>query len=424
MRVAVIGGGMAGLSAAHELLRRGADPVVFESEARAGGMVGTRSEQGYLTEDGPNFIARPLDVLLDAAGLRGEVVQPRAPTTRWVHLEGRLLKAPSFSLLARAGLGRALLEPFIAKPLRDDVSLRQFLERRLGRRAGGLIATVMSAGVYAGDPDSLSAREAFPSLGALAERGSLIVGALRKPKGPPRAIWTLRHGLGSLAAAAARALGGRMRLRAPVARLGPDGSGWKVEDEPFDAVVLAVPAGPAATLAAAFAPAFAEAMRQLRSAPVSIVHLGLAADALPRGFGIIDADGTLHGIGTLLPGSMLPHRAPEGRTLVTAICGGARYPERAALADAELVAGVRSDLRALWGVRDQPDYVRVVRWREAIPQYAPGHRGLVRQAREHLAGLPPIEVAGAAYDGVSVPDVALSGMAAASRLAEIWGHNT
>ena len=60
MRVAVIGGGMAGLSAAHELLRRGADPVVFEAAARAGGKVGSRSEQGWLTEDGPGFIARPL----------------------------------------------------------------------------------------------------------------------------------------------------------------------------------------------------------------------------------------------------------------------------------------------------------------------------------------------------------------------------
>jgi oxygen-dependent protoporphyrinogen oxidase len=316
-------------------------------------------------------------------------------------------------------LGRALLEPFVAKPLRGDVSLRQFLELRLGRRAGGLIATVMSAGVYAGDPDSLSARDAFPSLGALAEGGSLIVGALRQPKGPPRAIWTLRHGLGSLPGAAARALGGRVRLRAPVSRLAPAGSGWRIEAEQFDAVVLAVPAGPAATLTGAFAPAFAEAMRQVRSVPVSIVHLGLAADALPRGFGVLDADGTLHSIGTLLPGSMLPDRAPQGRTLVTSMCGGARHPERAALPDADLVAAVRSDLRALWGLRQEPEYARVVRWQEAIPQYAPGHRDRVRRAREELAGLPPIEVAGAAYDGVSVPDVALSGTAAASRLAEM-----
>lgn len=420
MRVAVIGGGMAGLSAAHELLRRGADVVVFEAEARAGGKVGTHAEQGYRTEDGPNFIARPLDALLEVAGLRGEVVRPRAPATRWVHFGGRLLRAPSLSLLARAGLGRALLEPFFSKRLRDDVSLREFLEGRLGKRAGGLIARVMSAGVYAGDPDSLSARDAFPSLGALGERGSLVLGAMRQPKGPPRTIWTLRNGLGSLPGALARDLGGRLRLGAPVARLARAGSGWTVEGEPFDAVVLAVPARAAASLTAAFAPKFAEAAREMRSAAVTVVHLGLPAVALPRGFGVIDADGTLHGTGTLLPGSMLADRAPVGRTLVTAMCGGTRHPERAALPDADLVAGVRSDLRALWGVRQEPDYVRIVRWREAIPQYGLGHRDRVRAARQQLAGLPPLEVAGAAYDGISVPDVALSGTAAASRLAELF----
>jgi len=243
---------------------------------------------------------------------------------------------------------------------------------------------------------------------------------MRQPKGPPRTIWTLRNGLGSLPGALARDLGGWLRLGAPVARLVPAGSGWKVEGEPFDAVVLAVPARAAASLTAAFAPRFAEAAREMRSAAVTVVHLGLPAVALPRGFGVIDADGTLHGTGTLLPGSMLADRAPVGRTLVTAMCGGTRHPERAALPDADLVAGVRSDLRALWGVRQEPDYVRIVRWREAIPQYGLGHRDRVRAARQQLAGLPPLEVAGAAYDGISVPDVALSGTAAASRLAELF----
>src|SRR4051812_8445110 len=163
MRVAVIGGGVAGLSAAHELLRRGADPVVFEAAGRAGGKVGTRTEQGWVTEDGPNFLAKPLDALLDASGLRGEIVKPQPPTTRWVHIGGRVLKAPSFGLLARAGAFRAFLEPFFARPLREDISLRDFLQQRLGAKAGGLAAVLMSAGVYAGDPALLSARDAFPA---------------------------------------------------------------------------------------------------------------------------------------------------------------------------------------------------------------------------------------------------------------------
>ena len=416
MRIAVIGGGIAGLSAAHELLRRGADPVVFEARARAGGKVGTYIERGYLTEDGPNFLARPLEALLEATGLRGEVVKPRPPTTRWIHLDGRVLRAPGLSLLARAGLGRAVLEPFFARPLRDDMPLGEFLQRRLGRRAGGLAATMMSAGVYAGDPASLSARDAFPTLGALGEKGSLIVNALRRAKRPRSGIWTLRRGLGALADALAIALAGRLRLGAPVTQLSALGSGWSVQGERFEGVVLAVPSADAADLARGFAPRFAEVARQLYSAPVTVVHLGLRREGLPRGFGMIDADGALHALGTLLPSSMMPDRAPEGRALVTAICGGARHPERAALPDGELVAAVMGNLRAAWGVRDAPDYVRVVRWEAGIPQYAPGHRDRVREARRLLADLPRLELAGAAWDGVGVPDVARSGAAAAARL--------
>jgi oxygen-dependent protoporphyrinogen oxidase len=417
MRIAVIGGGIAGLSAAHELIRRDAEPVVFEEARRPGGKVGTRTERGYLSEDGPNFLARPLDALLDASGLRDEVVKPQPPATRFIHLDGRVLRAPSLPLLARAGVGRALLEPLFARPLREDLPLQTFLERRLGRRAGGIAAAVMSAGVYAGDPASLSARDAFPSLGALAEKGSLIVNALRRPKAARSGIWTLRSGLGTLPEGLARALGPRIHLGARVSRLEPAQGAWSVEGERFDGVILAVPAAAAAALTATFAPDFAELALQLRSAPITVVHLGVRRDGLPRGFGMIDADGTLHGVGTLFPSSMLPGRAPEGRVLVTAICGGARHPERAALSDGELVTALLRELRSLWGVRDEAEYVRVVRWSAAIPQYAPGHREQVRRARELLARFPRLELAGAAYDGVGVPDVARSGAQAAARLS-------
>src|SRR5438105_1704334 len=153
---------MAGLSAAHALLRGGADPVVFESLERAGGKVGSRLENGWLTEDGPHFVARPLGELLDTAGLSAEVIAPRPPATRFVHLRGRVLRAPSLRFLAEAGVLRALLEPFFAR--RGGTTLRELLVARFGRRAGALAAELMAGGVYAGDPDGLSAQDAFPSL--------------------------------------------------------------------------------------------------------------------------------------------------------------------------------------------------------------------------------------------------------------------
>jgi oxygen-dependent protoporphyrinogen oxidase len=189
-----------------------------------------------------------------------------------------------------------------------------------------------------------------------------------------------------------------------------------VQGEAFEAVVLALPAAPAAKLSRPFAPQLADALAEFHTAPVTLVHLGLPEEEVPRGFGMLDGDGALHALGALFPSSMLPGRAPEGRALVTAICGGALHPERAALPDQELISFVRADLLSTLGVRSEPDYVRVVRHPAAIPQYATGHRDRVRAARLLLANLPRIELAGASYDGVSVPDVARSGAAAAARL--------
>ena len=417
MRVAVIGGGVAGLAAAHELLRRGADPVVLEAAGRVGGKVGTRTEQGWVTEDGPNFLAKPLDALLDASGLRAEVVKPRPPTTRWVHLGGRVLEGPSLRLLARAGIFRALLEPLFAHPLREDLSLRDFLQQRLGaksRRPGG---GADERGVLRGrSRAALGARRlSFP-------RGAGREGLAVRER-DARAEGTAAHRAVD-AAARPRLAGGRcggragsrVRLGKRVTRLSPAPGGWEVEGESFDAAVLALPAAQAAELLRPSAARFAKAVGRVPRSEIYVVHLGFPGDGLPRGFGMLDADGTLHGIGTLLPSSMLPGRAPSGRTLVTAICGGIGHPERADLPDAALVAGIVEDLRRTWALRSDPEYVRVVRCGAAIPQYALGHREAVRAAREQLSGLPPIAVAGASYDGVGVPDVAHSGVAAATRL--------
>jgi oxygen-dependent protoporphyrinogen oxidase len=404
MRVAVVGGGVAGLSAAWELLRSGAEPVVFEAGKRAGGKVGSVREGPWLTEDGPHFIAQPMDSLLDAAGLRGALLAPQPPKTRWVWLDDKRLRAPSLGLLKHLGLPRALLEPLVARKLEGDTSLRAFLVQRLGVRAGELLSTLMASGVYSGDPSLLSARSAFPSL--MQKRSLLLRRGRRQP------LWSLREGLGSLPLALAARLGERIKLGVAVSRLAPAAAGWLVDGESFDAVLLAVPA----TAAAKLVPRLAEALNKLRSAPVALVHLGFPDRELPRGFGLLDASSSLRFLGALLPSSMLPGRAPEGSALVTAICGGARHPEIAGLPDAQLASAVREDLQRALGVSSAPQYQRIVRHSEAIPQYEVGHEQRVKAVRALLPELPPLALAGAAYDGVSVPDVARSGAQAAAKL--------
>jgi oxygen-dependent protoporphyrinogen oxidase len=380
--------------------------VVFESSDRAGGKVGSLAERGFLTEDGPNFIGRNMDPVLELAGLRGEVTPASGPRTRWVHRDGRVMKAPGLAFLLSAGVPRALLEPFFARPLQGDVSLREFLSQRFGKRAGTLAALALATGVYAGDPDQLSARDAFS---ALDTPGSILFG--RKKSSDRAPLWNLRRGLGSLPAALATGL--HVRWKTPVLSLSP---GWSVNGEKFDAVIVAAPSQPAAELLRSFAPRAADALQAFVSAPVTVVHLGFPAAEVPRGFGMLDLGATLHFAGALFPSSLMPHRAPEGFALVTCITGGARNPQHASLPDADLVAAVRADLRATLGIASEPVYTRLVRHAAAIPQVLVGHRDRVARARELLKDFPGLELAGAAYDGVSVPEVSRSGSAAARRL--------
>jgi oxygen-dependent protoporphyrinogen oxidase len=404
LRVAVVGGGIAGLSAAVELLRRGHDPVVLESASRPGGKIASVREGPWLSEDGPNFLAEPLDALLDEAGLQRAVVAPLPPRTRWLWHEGKTRRSPSLGLLASLGAPRALFEPLLSRPPSAGESLREFLVRRLGPKAGELLSTLLASGVYAGDAARLSATAAFPSL----SQGSLL---LRRPK--RRAIWSLREGLGSLPLALAARLGERLRLGVPVERLEPSPSGWSIGAEHFDGAIIAVPSSAAARML----PRLAEPLGQLRTAAVGVVHLGFSSRSVPRGFGLLDASSGLRFLGALLPSSMLPGRAPEGAALVTAICGGARNPWLATLPEGDLVAAVREDLGRAFGPLGEPLYVRVVRHPEGIPQYDVGHEDRLRAVRAALRELPRLQLAGAAYDGVSAPDAAHSGAMAAVRIS-------
>ncbi len=434
MKVAVVGGGVAGLSAALGLLDAGAEPTLFEAGGRAGGKVGSRREDGFLTEDGPNAMAATAGTAFDLAGrlgLGGEVRAARRPAARYVFRGGRLRKPPGFGLLSTAGWLRALCEPLTpGRPLEEDLPLRDYLVRRLGDEAGGLAAELMAAGVYAGDPGRLSAREAFPSLGGMAARHrSLLVAALSRrgreapPEGRPRTLWSFAEGLGAFAAALAARLGDRIRLGVRVDALAPEGEGVAVRSgagaERFDRAVLALPAFAAAELVRPFAAPLADALSQVRYAPVAVVHLGVADAALAQpaeGFGLLDGEGALSLLGTLFPAWLFPGRAPPGHALLTSMVGGARRPELVARSEGELADLCRRDLGQALGLSASPAYVRVVRHERAIPQVETGHAARLRAIEEAARPWPGLALCGAAYRGVSVDACAQDGLRAARAL--------
>lgn len=423
MRVVVVGGGLAGLFAASELVAGGVeDVVVVERDSLPGGVARTVSRHGYILEPAAGSLMLPhphLSPILERAGV--EVVPARQADIRHLFVDDRLvtlrpspaaLLAPVLSVPAKL---RALAEPLVGRrPEIGEESLAGFCERRFGKGAGRLLSTLMASGVYAGDPAELSASAAFPVLTELEEEaGSVLGGAIRRrrsrPEDAPRPrIHVPVNGMAGMAETLADSLGGRFRGDFEVQSLSHTGDEWVVDGpERFfaDAVVLAVHPHVAAGLIGGDV---ADDLRSLESAPVTVVGLGGAGPLrLPEGFGaLIGPDEGLVSAGVLFESSYAPSRAPAGSWLVKVIAGGARHPEVTECDHDRLVGRVAGELERIIGEVPTPDFVEVVRQRPGIPQYTIGHSRRMRAIRDRLDRSPGIHLAGWGYRGVGIASLA------------------
>ncbi len=446
---AVIGGGIAGLTAAYRLVQHELDVTIFEAGAQAGGVLRTERAGGYLVEYGPNSLrARTalLDEMIAALGLDDEVV-PADPMARnrYVVRGGRLAALPASppglltsTFLSFAGKLRLLREPFIrpAAPEAEE-SVAAFVRRRLGQEALAYGANPFVAGIFAGDPEQLSLRHAFPALHALEQRhGSLLKGLIRQAKAAKRTrteaprggVFSFRDGLARLPEALAARLAGRLHLRTPVTGLARRAQGWTltvereggVEERRFDAVVCTVPLHRLGALrfdaGVDLTPLFA-----VPYPPVSVVALGFRREDVAHpldGFGVLlpAVERDFRILGALFSSSVFPGRAPEGHVLLTTLVGGARHPDLAREPAPALQDVVLHDLSRLLGVRGAPTLARHWCWPHAIPQYTPGY-GAVKGLLDDLeARHPGLCFAGNYRRGISVADAMASGDEAARRL--------
>jgi oxygen-dependent protoporphyrinogen oxidase len=450
--VAIIGAGITGLTAAFYLQRRGVPVTVFEAGERAGGVIRTLREDGYLAEFGPNTIletAPQIRELVRDAGLESRRLDPNPRAeARYVVRGGRPVPMPAspigffttklFSLRAKLAV---LREPFVP-PRRDGVeeSVAEFVVRRLNREFLDHAIDALVAGIYAGDPWKLSLPHAFPRLKALEDRyGSLIKGQIfgareRKRRGEvakdraPK--FSFDEGLQVLTDTLARHLGDALKLRTPVLQVLPEAGRWRVVtasgQSQHAAVIFCGTAKSLATLRLELpSPAggafdlspFAE----IRYPPVASVVLGFRREDVAHpceGFGMLIP--RIEGfkiLGTIFSSSLFPNRAPAGHLTLTSYVGGERYPELALLPEESLVALVCEDLRALLGVRGQPTFRHCALYREAIPQYNLGY-GRYRELMNDLEQRAPgFFLAGHYRDGISLSDSIVSGRRAAERVA-------
>ncbi len=447
-RVAVLGGGITGLTAAWELARAGFEPLVFEKSSRVGGAIGAVKSDGWLHELGPNTLlegSADVAAFIDAAGLADRrLYAAPAAKQRYVVRDARLvampaspaafLTTPLFSWRAKLGLAG---EPWRARgPADHEESVADFVVRRLGREFLDYAVNPFVAGVYAGDPAKLSVRHGFPKLHALEqEHGSLLRGALARRNasgGPKGRIFSFPNGLAELPEALARSLGPKaLRRRTTVRAVRRTLTGWEIDcashdiawRESCDAVVSTLPADALASLPLENVPAAGalQALQDIRHPPVVSVFTGFHRDAVRHpldGFGVLMPEverGMI--LGTLFSSTLFPGRAPEGHVALTSFVGGMRDPALAALDDSEILRIVQAELDRLLGVTAPPVFTRVHRWPRAIPQYTLGYQRFNDAIATAEASAPGLFIGGNCRDGISLANCIASGRRLASAAA-------
>ncbi len=436
--VLVVGGGLAGITAALELQRLGRRVLVVERGAQLGGKAGsTLTAMGSFPTGPTSFNGRypAFWRLLDLLGLTEEATRLRpASSARYIVRDGKLnglrphplsvLGTGALSLGDKWALAKEFLSPSPARVEVSDESLEALLVRRFGQKTVDHFLSAVMTGIFAGDLRTLSAQACMPALvNAEKEYGSVLKGAFRAMKtsesGARPGLYTFAQGFGVIGDRAAQRL--TCSLQTEIEAISIDARGVTAlgrragEAVEFHAasLLVATEADVAARLLLRAAPAVSSVLSEFRYAPVTLVQWAekVSGDSkLPLGFGYLTApvEG-LFALGTLFVGDLLE----ESPRRFSAFVGGALNPARAGLSDAELVAGTQGDLTKLTGgVVGQ--VMQVVRWPRAVFQPAVGHATQISRLRSSLPA--QLVLAGSYFGGAAMKDALISGFDAAAAL--------
>jgi oxygen-dependent protoporphyrinogen oxidase len=410
------------------LTRQGHRVVVLERQVRAGGNAVSERIGGFLMEHGPSTVTAAIPDaarLAQSAGLDDRRCD-LGPDVRYRYLAGggRLhristhplgfLTSGYLSPLARLRLMAEMLVPRGSAIAEETVA--EFWSRRFGREFAERVIDPMVGGMFAAKAQEVSMNAVFPALVEIErQHGSIIRGlAARRRAGgrmPARRLYSWRDGIGSLPLALARDLGPAVRTGVAVRRIGRAPGGFRIDAGAAGiiaarAVVVATQPHVAAGLLEAADPAAAEAAASIGAPPLAVVFLGYRRRCVAH---------PLDGLGYLVPSSegrdltgvlfcstMFTGRAPEGHVALAGYVGGARAPDLAGLAPADLIDMVRREFGDLLGARGEPTIARVRQWPRGLPQYRLGHGDLVATFNTIAERCPGLYVTGNYLTGVSV----------------------
>ncbi|MFJ9037867.1 protoporphyrinogen oxidase [Streptomyces sp. NPDC102406] len=462
-RVLVIGGGIAGLAAAHRLLDdpTGAGRVevtVLEASDRLGGKLRAGEIAGARVDLGAESMLarRP-----EAVGLAREVgladrLQPPSTATASLWTRSTLRPMPKGHVMGVPGTVDALAGVLSEEGLRrvaqdddlppteigDDIAVGEYVAARLGREVVDRLVEPLLGGVYAGDAYRISLRSAVPQLFEEARRHPTLTAAVRaiqartadNPQVGP-VFMGIEGGIGTLPAAVAdavRAKGGTIVTGERASTLRANGTPsaaepvWRVVTEQgrtyaADQVVVALPAPAAASLLRTASPMASQELRGIEYASMALITMAFRASEtrFPEGSGFLVPPVDGH---TIKAATFASRKwgwiGAENPDLFVVRTSVGRYGDEKDLArdDAELIEASRHDLGAATGLSAAPVAAHVTRWQDGLPQYPVGHSARVARVREHLAHLPGLTVCGAAYDGVGIPACIAGAYAAVDEL--------
>jgi protoporphyrinogen/coproporphyrinogen III oxidase len=451
--VAIIGGGITGLTAAFRLKQQDIPVTLYESGHRVGGVIQSVRRDGYLAESGPNAILETSPIIgelvhdLELEGRR-RYTNPAAEN-RYLVRNGKLvplpdsvssfLTSPLFSLSAKL---RLLAEPFIGRaPAGEEESVAEFVLRRLGMEFLDYAIDPLVGGIYAGDPARLSVRQAFPKLHAVEEKyRSLLAGQILGARERKRRAevskqtakkFSFDEGLQVLTDELGGKLGPAIMLDTPVGWIEQTEEGWFVgasyrgamDLNEHSAVLFAGTAhGLARMKIIAHGAPQLSFLSDIYYPPVASMVLGFRREDVAHplnGFGVlVPKVEDFNILGAIFSSSLFPNRAPAGHVSLTCYVGGARDPSLALSAPEKLKDLVVADLRKLLGVSGEPVFAQETVYLKAIPQYEVGYGRFKDLMRDTEDKCPGFFMAGHYRDGISLGDSIVSGHKAAQRIRD------
>ncbi len=468
-RIAVVGGGIAGLAAAHRVMELdpAASIALFEASQRLGGSLDTEHRDGFLIERGADSFITNMPFAVDLCrriGIADQLISTNEAGRRaFVVRRGRLLPVPEgFALMAPARIWPVLTTPILSPagklrmaweyfvPRRrrgGDESLGSFVRRRLGGEVFERLVQPLVAGIYTADPEQLSLAATLPRFIEM-ERShrSLIRAALRQrwkgdagnsqASGARYSLFvTPRDGLSSMVAAISKRLpAGAVRLNAPVSQIErlTASAGWRVsaagESMEFDAVVVAASARVAARLLQEIDASLAADLGAIPYASTAVVSLAYSRRQIVHpldGFGfVVPAIERRRVLSVSFSSQKFAGRAPDGQVVLRVFIGGACQGELLEHSDDELCRIATEEVAELLGASGLPIFAIVARWNESMPQYHLGHLDRVSRIEGRVGAIPGLAIAGNAFRGVGIPQVVASGEVAAQRVVSRTQQDT